>query len=332
MKKTKLLLVVMLVISLLTLIGCGSSATTTGASDGKFDPQKNPLAIIMILKGHPVHNIVQMGFLEKAKELGYPAEILASDDAAASSSIQIGEAGLSKGVKGMLVWAFDPSYYPFIKKASDAKVKTVVPHFPIKEGDAPGLNANLSADPFKYGQEAAKAIAEKAGKKGTVAITQGSFNTTENQAAEGFKKAMTDNYPNIKVLPPAEEGFDAAIAISKAVGIIQANKDLVGAFSTTGGGPATWASAKDQANKADLICIGMDYTEQNIDLVKSGKIYAIVAQPLFEEAQRSVEILDKLLRGEKVPYFTPLDAPIVTKDGIDKYLDIITKVKAFFKK
>lgn len=330
-----IVLFTLLMLAILSLTGCAKKEVNTQkeapkeAQKQEFAPAKNPLADVMILKGHPVHRIVQLGFLEKAKELGYPAEILANDGSDPAESVALGEAGIGKGIKGMMVWAFNQSYYPFIKKAHDAGVKVVVPHFPIKEGDAPGLDANLSADPFKYGQEVAKAIGEKIGGKGKVAITQGSFNITENAAAEGFKKYMQEHYPNVKVLDPIEEGFDPAIAISRAVAIIQANPDLAGAFSTTGGGPTTWAGAKDQTGKKDIVAIGMDYTEENIDLVKSGKIYAIVAQPLYEEAARSVEILDKLLRGEKVPYFTPLEAPVVTKEGINKYESIIARVKAF---
>ena len=78
------------------------------------------------------------------------------------------------------------------------------------------------------------------------------------------------------------------------------------------------------------MAIGMDYTEQNIDLVKQGKIFGIVAQPLYEEAGRSVEILDKLLRGEDVDYFVPLEAPVVTKDGIAKYEAIMNEVAEWF--
>lgn len=351
MKRSLAILLAFAMVFSIMLVGCGTAPAadtksaapaaetkadapkaeaTKAAEPAKYDPAKNPLAIVMIVKGHPVHHIVQLGFLSKAQELGYKAEIAGTDGTAAEEAVAAGEAALAKGTKGFLVWANIPAYYPFIKKISDAGGKVATPHFPIKEGDAPGLGANLSADPFAYGQQVAKAIGEAVkGKKGTIAISQGSFNTTENAAADGFTKYMAENYKDLKVLKPVEEGFDVPTAIARAVAVIQANKDILGAFSTTGGGPQTWSGAMDQANRKDLICVGMDYTEQNIDLVKTGKIYAIVAQPLFDEAQKSVELLDKMLRGEKVTYFTPLDAPVVTKDGIDKYADYIAKVKAF---
>jgi len=355
MKRTITILLALVMVLSILLAGCGGAQTTapkeetkktdetTAAKaeepkkeepktqEAKFDPANTLLSVLMPVKGHPVHRIVQLGFLEKAKQLGYKAEVDGIDGSSSAELWAAGETALSKGIKGMLVWGGDESCYPFIKKCRDAGVKTVIPHFKHDQAKIPELDANLSADPYKYGQEVAKAIGEKLkGKKGSVAITQGSMNITENSAAKGFTEGMKA-YPDIKVLAPVEEGFDPPAAIAKAAAIIQGNKDLLGAFGTTGGSPQTWSGAMDQTKRPDLVCVGMDYTEQNIDLVKQGKIFAIVAQPLYEEASKSAEILDKLLRGEKVEYFTPLDAPVVTKDGIDQYADIIKRVKEWFK-
>lgn len=351
MKKIFLLTLIVVLTVSFTFAGCGAKDESAQKSEtqekaavkkadeptkteekAEYNPADNPLAIVMILKGHPVHRIVQLGFLEKAKELGYSAEVVASEGAEPAESIALGEAAVGKGVKGMLVWAFDQSYYPFINKSNSKGVKCVVPHFPIPEGDCEGLSANLSADPYGYGQSVAKAIGDEVkGKEGCVAVTQGSFNLTENAATKGFTDYINENYTNLKVLDAIEEGFDAPQAIAKISAIIQGNPDILGGFGTTGGSPVTWSGAMAQTGREDIIAIGMDYTEQNIDLVKQGKIYGIVAQPLYEEASISAVILDKLLRGEDVPYFTPLEAPVVTKDGIDKYGDIINRVKEWFK-
>lgn len=351
MRRSISILLVILMILSIALVGCGGNSqapaqkeeskavapaetkaeATKAAEPAKFDPSKYPIIVCMPLKGHPVHRVVETGFLARAKELGYPAELIGIDNVSEPDYIAACETAITKGAKGIMLWAYAPFIYPTIKKLSDAGIKVIAPHVPVKEGDAPGLTCNLTADPKAYAKEVAKTLGEALkGKKGSIAITQGSFNTTENTAAESFKEAMKA-YPDLKVLAPQEEGFDPPAAIAKAVAIIQGNPDLLAAFGTTGGSPQTWAGAIDQTGKKSLLAIGMDYTEQNIDLVKSGKIYGIVAQPLYDEASKSVDLLDQLFKGEKVPYFTPLDAPVVTKDGIDKYADIQKKVKDWFK-
>jgi ribose transport system substrate-binding protein len=289
------------------------------------------VAIVQGVKGHPVHHIVQLGFIEKAKALGMKPEIDGVDSGDVSELIGAGEAAIAKGVKGAMWWSGGlPAFNPLYESLKEKGGYNVVAHFPIKQEDSPALHANASADPYTYGQKVAEAIMKKINKPNAkFAVTQGSLNVTENAAAQGFADYMKAKFPKVTVLPVVEEGFDPPVAISRAVAIVQANPDLNGAFSTTGAGPQTWSGAAAQAGKKDLVIISMDYTEQNIDLVKSGKVFAIVAQPLYDEAAWCADTLSKLIKGQKVPYFTKLEAPVTTKDGIDKYLGIIQKVKSF---
>ena len=66
-----------------------------------------------------------------------------------------------------------------------------------------------------------------------------------------------------------------------------------------------------------MIIVGTDYTDETLDLVESGEVQAFVAQPLYEEAQTSVIALDTLLRSNSYPFFTSLDAPLVTRANMD---------------
>jgi ribose transport system substrate-binding protein len=303
------------------------------APKSEASASKGILAVAMPAKGHPVHQIVQLGFLTRAKELGYEGVVIGIDGDSAPEFYSNVEGFANRdNVKGMLLWVGDPQGYPTVKRVHAKGIKTVIPHFPHNQKDIPELDANLSAQPYDYGLECAKVIGEALkGKTGSVAITQGSFNNTENAAAQGFTDGMK-NYPNLKVLAPQLEGFDTAKASAANAAIINGNKDLLAAFGTTGGSPNSWATAAEQTKRPDILIIGMDYTEQNIDLVEKGKVYAIVAQPLYDEAYKSADILDKLIRGETVPYYTKLEAPVVTKEGIGAYKDIILRVKEWFKK
>jgi ribose transport system substrate-binding protein len=301
----------------LGFLACGSCSHET----------KPTFQLVMPLKGHPVHQIVQLGFLEACKKLGYEATILAPDSAAPDAVLGLGEAGLAQRPKGVVAWAGAPQFYPFIKKVANRGIPIVVPHFPIPEGDAPGLTAIVGCDPRDYARAAAEAIGKQLGGKGTVAVTQGGFNNTENMVSEAFTARMKELFPEIKVLAPQEEGFDPPNAIAKAVAVLQANRDVVGALSTTGGGPTTWAGAQKETGRK-LCAIGMDYTRVNLDLVKNGEVYATVAQPLYEEAFKAVELLDRAVRGEKVPYENRLPAPLITKDKVGPYYELLDRVEA----
>jgi ribose transport system substrate-binding protein len=312
------------------LAACGPSSGPGGSGTGK--PGAGKFYWIQGLKGHPVHQMTQIAFKEGCAKVGYTCVIVGTDSADLSGTIALAEQVLAKGdAKGMAIWTGNPGYNPLIEKIGKAGVPVVLPHFPAPEGSIPGATGIISCDPAAYAKEAAEKIGKAIGGKGAVAITQGSFNTTENMVSEAFTKAMKQLYPDVKVLKPEEEGFDAPKAISKAASILQANADVVAAISTTGGGPTTWAGAQKETGRK-IVAVGMDYTRVNLDLVKSGEVYAVVGQPLWEESFGAAELLDKAARGEKVPWWTKLPAPFITKDNLDPFSALLDKVEAALKK
>jgi ribose transport system substrate-binding protein len=135
---------------------------------------------------------------------------------------------------------------------------------------------------------------------------------------------MATEYPKVTVLDPQEEGFDAPQAAAKAVAILQAHPDVTAAFSTTGGGALTWSNAERQTGKKVTV-ISMDYIRQNLDLVKGGSVYGVVAQPLFDEGAAVASLLDKINNHQAVSYLNQLDSPIVTVANVDKYYAILQK-------
>ncbi len=299
--------------------GPGAPTTTAAA--------KKKLYWVQAVKGHPVHQLTQIAFREACKRLGYECEVLGTDGPDVAGTIAMAEQALARGDgAGMAIWTGDPSYNPFIEKAGKAGLPIILPHFPVPEGSVPGAKGCVSCDPAAYAKESAEFIGQAIGGKGTVAVTQGSFNSTENMVAETFKKTMAEKYPGVKVLDSELEGFDPGQAIPKAVSVMRAHPDLTAALSTTGGGPTTWAQAQKETGRK-IVAVGMDYTRVNLDLVKSGEIRAVIGQPLWDEAQQAAELLVKASKGDKIEWWTKLPAPLITKDGLTPYYELLDKVE-----
>ena len=316
------------ILSAVLVSGCGKSPSDTTSPVAKV----KKFYWVQSLKGHPVHQMTQIAFTEGCKRLGYQAEIVGTDNDDLSGTIALAEQAMAKGdAAGMAVWTGNPSWNPFIEKVSKKGLPVVLPHFPVPEGSVPGAAGVISCDPAAYAREAAREIGKAIGGKGTIAITQGSFNSTENLVAEVFAKTIKELHPAVKVRPPMEEGFDAPKAIARAVSILQANPDVVAALSTTGNGPTTWAGAQREAGRK-VVAVAMDYTRVNLDLVKDGSVYAVIGQPLWEESNGAAELLDKLVRGEKIPWWTKLPAPFITKDNLGPFLAVLDKVEAAIKR
>ena len=306
------------------LAACGRESgggASNSASKGVF-------LWVQALKGHPVHQMTQIAFLEGCRQTGYEGRVIGTDGPDIAGTIALAEQAITMGrVAGVAIWTGNPAYNPLIEKISRRNLPVILPHFPMPEGSVPGASGIISCDPAEYARETAQKIGTALGGKGTVALTQGSFNQTENLVMETFAQSMKESFPNIKVLPPEEEGFDPSKSIAKAVAILQANPDVNAAFSSTGGGPTTWAGAQRET-KRKLTLVGMDYTRVNLDLVKNGEIFAVVGQPLWEESLGSAELLAKCAAGEKIPWWTKLPAPWIDQDNLTPYLQLLDRVEA----
>lgn len=313
-----------------------------------FNPADYPIAVCMSNTTHPVHRIVQLGFLKAAEALGYTnAKVIGTEGSDSSEVMAALEQFADEGGKGVLLFWGDSACYESVAYAADAGVVVGIPHFNHVQEDGTypeGIAFNMACDPVLYGKQVAELMAEKlSGKTGSVALTQNTKNVTENAANDSFRATWeelgaTYDLANIKLLDTVLEGgvVDEATAIN--LSIIQANPDILGAFGTTGNSPITWADAATKAGYADgeLVLVGMDATEGNLDYLAAGKVAAIAAQPLYEESYKTMEYLDKIFRGEEVPMWTDLVAPIVTVDGadangIDFHRDIAAQVSEFFK-
>jgi len=321
-------------------------AITALAAD--FNPADYAVAIAMPMYNHPVHRIVQLGFLKAAKELGYTnAKVIGTEGGDSAELYAAVDAFAAEGGKACMVWAGDSSAYECIANAASSGVIVGVAHFDHRKADGTlpeGMKFNMACDPVLYGKQVAELLAKKLeGKTGSIALTQNTKNITENAANDSFRStwaelAKTMKLDGITLLDTELEGgvVDSATAVNLA--IIQAHPDIIGAFGTTGNSPITWSDAATKAGKADgeIAIVGMDATEGNLNALDSGKVVALVAQPLYQEAYLTMQYFDKLLRGEEVPTWTSLTAPIVTKDGtgengIEYHRSIAAEVSTFFK-
>jgi len=336
--KIRLLAMVLICLLIVPLAACGqdtpSEATPTSDEPGEeFDPLENPIGMAIFLRSHPVVQMMIAGFMSRAQELGYEPHLFSPDGADAPEAHGMMESGIALfGIRGISIHNMDDSTAHYINRIADQGIAVVMGHTFISEEDRdnfPGLLAFAATSAVDYGREAAIEIGTQIDGQGTVAITLGDFNRTEITAAESFTETMNEMFPDVVVLEPVEEGFDLPTAIQRATAIAQANPDLVAAFSTTGGGPSTWAGAQRNIGR-QLVIISMDYTRANLELVRAGEVHALVAQPLVEAWARTAELLDSYLRGYPIEFANVLPAPLITLDNVDEFFELVERAEAAF--
>ncbi len=317
-----------------------SSTPETPESNGSENlAQGKTIACCMGSINHPVHRIVQTGFMLKAEELGMKGVISGLDEGSIQELIRTWEDSVVNGATGVLVWTGDDSCYDMMKGMKEMGVYTVVPHFVHNYEDTKAfIDKNISCLAITYGRNAADYIVNALTEKG---ITNGSIGVTQNgsccgnPAVDGFIERMAELDTSFIVLDTRLEGAEISEATNKITSIINEHPNIVGAFGATGGSPQSWAAAMENTGRTDLIVVGMDYVEPNMELVENGTISAIVCQPLYEEGGACAQALYELNNGvvfnaSEDTWFEELEAPIAAKEDMPYYRDIWQKMYDYF--
>lgn len=296
----------------------------TAVAEEEFNPADHTLVFATVLVNHPVLRCVELGFKEACEELGYQYQIVGPEGQDFNEMNAAAEAA-AVYADGMLLWAQDPTCLVTIDTLkNDYGCYVGVPHTYWEEGSCEGLDFTMACVPETYAEAVADFFAETLdGKTGSIAVTQATYAENENAAAAAFAARIAEHQAagklaGVKVLEPAIEGAtDITESTNVNASIIQANPDLIAAFSLTGNGPVTWSNAARKCGKepGEITIVAMDYTADNLAEIEAGYCTAIVAQPLYTEAYEAVYYLDTLLRGGEVEYWTELDAPLVYKGG-----------------
>jgi len=321
---------VLILVSIGTL-GVRAHLRSTGGTSPANAAQASNRHLLWVqpLRDHPVCKLMQAGFLNRCKELGFECEVVGNPSATVldvAATIPLAEAALARRKFAAVgVITLDTSIYPFVAQLAAEGLPVVTYHELPPEGSIKGLKAATGEDLTQVGNDAALAMGAKLGGQGVVATTQGSFNVEENTKAEAFRRAMAQHFPKIRVLDSQLEGYEATSAKGKAVSLLQGHPEITGVFSTTGNGAQTWAGAARTAGRS-LVIIGMDYIRANLDLVQSGQVYGIVAQPLYEEGAKVADLTAALAQGKTVPYRNPLPAKVVTAADLAPYYALLDKV------
>ena len=300
----------------LLLAGCGERTTQEGVS----------ILWVQPLRDHPVHKIMQAGFLQRCKQLGYTCDVVGNPSATSfdvSATIPLADAALARRqYSAIAVYTPDPAIYPYIAKRSREGFPIVTWHRLPDPDTVPGLTASVGHDVRQAATDAAREMGKVLEGRGTVAVTQGSFNAEENHMAADFAAVMKREFPGITLLAPQLEGFEPSGAKAKAIALLQGDPGVTGAFSTTGNGAETWAGAA-RTTQRRISIISMDYTRQNLDLIKAGEVHAIVAQPLYEEGAATADLAGALGEGREVPFRNVLPAKVVTAAELPHYYQIL---------
>lgn len=229
------------------------------------------------------------------------------------------ENAVNRKVAGIVLAPSDPdALVPAVKKAWEAKIPVVILDSKLSASAEKYYKSFLATDNEKAGELCAKALIEKIGKEGKIAIMSYVAGVgSEIGRVGGFTKYIA-KYSKLKIVGPFYSQSQMATALNQTTDVLASNTDLKGIFGANEPTAVGIGRALVQSGKAGkVVAIGFDGNEDLQKFVKTGAIAAIAVQGSYQMGYMGVKTVVDVIAGKKVAKFVNTGVVMVTKDNID---------------
>lgn len=235
---------------------------------------------------------------------------------------------VSVGVSGIAVSPVDPDNQTQLINETAKKALVIT-----QDSDAPTSDRALyiGTDNVAAGRQAGELVKEALPNGGKIMVFVGKSDA--RNAAEryqGLKEALQGS--KVEIIDIRTDDTDRARAKTNAADTLVKYPDvaaMVGLWSYNG--PAILNAIKD-ANKIDKVkIICFDEEDETLAGVKDGAIFATVVQQPYEFGYQSVQLMAKIVKGDKsvIPANKQINVPtlVIKKDGVEEFIKKINGLR-----
>jgi ribose transport system substrate-binding protein len=287
---------------------------------------KKKIKLYMVTKGvNLYYDSCFEGFRDSADKNDVIAEIINPSRFDLELQIQIIKDLIQEKADGIAISALhDTGLIPVIDEAVSAGIKVIT-----FDAQAPSTKAAsyVGTDNYKAGYEAGRIIASLIkNKTGDVAILQGGTETLNlNLRTEGFRQALLDIAPNIKVVVVIDTHSDYALAVNKTEFLLDNYPKLKAVFGVSAYEAPAAALVIKERNRKDVIVGGFDDLKDTIKGIHEGYIQFTIVQSTYKMGWISAELLLDLIKGKKIPKIIDTGIIVVDKRNIENYFEEMKK-------
>jgi len=164
--------------------------------------------------------------------------------------------------------------------------------------------ATAATDNVAAAALAADKMVELIGGAGEVAIiAHDNTSRTGIDRVAGFTDRIEAEYPDVTIVDTQYGGGDHLRSTELARAIIQGNPDLKGFFGANEGSIIGVLNAVQELGRDDLVVIGYDSGQQQLEAIRSGLEAGAITQDPIGIGYKCVEAAVKAMNGEELPEF-----------------------------
>ena len=328
-KSTRLIsaFVCALLLSIL-LAGCQPAANTGGGAGVAGSGTKHKLAFVTN-NASDFWIIARKGTEKAAAEIpGLEVEFRIPSDGTAAEQQRVVDDLLAKGIQGIAISPVDPANQtPMLNRAASQTLVVT------QDSDAPNSNrvCYIGTDNVQAGRQAGELVKEALPQGGKIMVFVGVLDAANaQQRYQGLKEALAGS--NVQIIDVRTDNTDRVRAKANASDTLVNNPDIAGMVGLWSyNGPAILA-AVTEANKIDKVkIVAFDEEDETLSGIKAGAIYATVVQQPFEFGYRSMELMSKILNGDRsqIPATKQIFVPTIAvkKVGVEEFTKKINTLR-----
>lgn len=213
---------------------------------------------------------------------------------------------------------------PYVEKIVKAGIFAITTNARIS-----GIEGASSVDAQPYEQAAvnARAALQQIPQNAKVVVLNGpSGNFHADERRKSWQKEFFDKRPDVQIVGEQIANWNKDEAMKFMEDWVQAN-DKIDAVISMNDNMAAGALevVKDNPKYKDMLVYGVDGTAEAMLLIKEGRMTSTCLQNAYELAEKLLDTSYKLLTGAEKQIDTDIGNPLVNKENVDQYIEILKK-------
>jgi ribose transport system substrate-binding protein len=240
-------------------------------------------------------------------------------ESAIADEVNMVENAVNRHVAGIVLAPSDPdALVPAMKKAWEAHIPVVLIDSSVSDSGKQYYQSFLSTDNAKAGELCAKAMIDRVGQNGKVAIMSYVPGAgSEVGRVGGFRKYIAA-HSKLQVVGPFYSQSQMANALNQTTDVLSANPDLKGIFGANEPTAVGMGRALQQSGKGGkVVAIGFDGNQDLQGFVRDGTIQAIAVQSSYQMGYKGIQTLVNVIERKTVSKQVDTGVMMVEKQNLD---------------
>lgn len=337
--KRKILTIFSVLLVLALLAGCGSTSQTPPASKSESTPASTSGDQGGKESGEKVYRVAYIARAQADSFAAWLANAI-RDEAKKYPDIKLdvfdGQANDDKEnsmIENAIASKYDviivqpnngEAQRPYVEKVVQAGIIAITTNARIA-----GIQgaSSVDADPYEQAAVNARAALEQVPQNAKVVVLNGppgNFHADERRRS--WQKEFFDKRPDVKIVGEQIANWNKDEAMKFMEDWMQAN-DKIDAVISMNDNMAAGAIevVKDNPKYKDMLAYGVDGTAEALLLIKEGRMTSTCLQNAFELAEKILDTSYKLLTGQEKQIDIDIGNPLITKDNVDQYIELLKK-------